>query len=99
MLHEKLTGLRWSSFHREKLSKELQVGFQLTLATSADSCQFGEALLVLLDHATATGSCLVFGIGILPTKSEKSPQGATSKYFHNTLFLLTFFSPYLLSVA
>jgi hypothetical protein len=57
-----LSGLHWSSFYREKLTKELLVVFQLILATSADSCQFGSTLSFLMDHATATGLCLVFVI-------------------------------------
>jgi hypothetical protein len=36
--------------------------FWLILATSTDSCQFGKALRLLRDQATATDLCLVFAI-------------------------------------
>lgn len=55
-------GLCWSSLHTEKHTKGFLVVFLLILATSADSCQFGSTLSFLMDHATATGLCLVFVI-------------------------------------
>jgi hypothetical protein len=56
------SGFRWSSLCRKKCTKELLVVSQLILAASTDSCQFGRALLFLLDCAIATDLCLVFAI-------------------------------------
>ena len=49
--------LRWSSLHREKLTRQTT-----SRGILADSGRFSRAWLFLLDCATATDSCLVFAI-------------------------------------
>ena len=75
--------------------------FWLILATSVNSCKSNGALQFLLDCAMATDSCLVFAIGLdccyLDNEELNHPQRTTSNQVHKTLFLLTFFLPYLWS--
>jgi hypothetical protein len=98
MLHWSLlvfTGLHWTSFHREKCTKELLLVFQSILATSADLCPFGGALLFLLDRDTSTDLYVVFSIK-LDCWYSHSESETTSKHIHHTLFLLNILFPLLL---
>ena len=89
-----------------KTHKRPSVVFQLTLATSADSCWLCEALgrreVVVLDHATVTDLCLVFATKLyywyLDNKEWNCLKKTTIKQVLNPHFLLTFFLPNLLSL-
>jgi hypothetical protein len=80
----------------ERNTKGLLVALlPLILAASTDWCQFSGALLFLLYTAIASGFWFMFGVCYWTGLLILRPQGNIYKQVHNSLFLLTFFFPYL----